>query len=156
MSLRVSRTKADKAGCTSVVPQPTPCGASLGSELARARAAAPGHIVLPERSCCLERIKSLEPNLAREKGNKAFKEGKYDKAIRHWQGAAALREHVKRARPPLGVPVRAGASLRVQRRGRTPRSRYATGRRRSLPRCDVRWYPRLVHWYCMEHHGVTP
>mmetsp|Transcript_22587 Transcript_22587/g.59667 ORF Transcript_22587/g.59667 Transcript_22587/m.59667 type:complete len:529 (-) Transcript_22587:39-1625(-) len=32
------------------------------------------------------RIKTLEPNLAKEKGNKAFKEGKYDKAIRHWQG----------------------------------------------------------------------
>lgn len=32
------------------------------------------------------RIQSLEPNLAREKGKKAFEAGKYDKAIKHWQG----------------------------------------------------------------------
>lgn len=32
------------------------------------------------------RIPSIEPGLAREKGNKAFQEGKYDKAIRYWQG----------------------------------------------------------------------
>lgn len=32
------------------------------------------------------RIPSLEPNLAKEKGNKAFKQGKYDKAIKCWQG----------------------------------------------------------------------
>lgn len=32
------------------------------------------------------RIKSYEPNVAREKGKKAFEEGKYDKAIRIWQG----------------------------------------------------------------------
>jgi len=32
------------------------------------------------------RIPSLEPNVAREKGKKAFQEGKYDKAIKYWQG----------------------------------------------------------------------
>mmetsp|Transcript_23032 Transcript_23032/g.41990 ORF Transcript_23032/g.41990 Transcript_23032/m.41990 type:complete len:568 (+) Transcript_23032:142-1845(+) len=32
------------------------------------------------------RIPSIEPNQAREKGNKAFAEKKYDKAIKYWQG----------------------------------------------------------------------
>mmetsp|Transcript_52400 Transcript_52400/g.113550 ORF Transcript_52400/g.113550 Transcript_52400/m.113550 type:complete len:516 (-) Transcript_52400:152-1699(-) len=32
------------------------------------------------------RITSVEPNLAREKGKAAFEKGKYDKAIRYWQG----------------------------------------------------------------------
>mmetsp|Transcript_29494 Transcript_29494/g.57828 ORF Transcript_29494/g.57828 Transcript_29494/m.57828 type:complete len:528 (-) Transcript_29494:151-1734(-) len=32
------------------------------------------------------RIPSLEPSVAREKGNEAFKAGKYDKAIKYWQG----------------------------------------------------------------------
>lgn len=32
------------------------------------------------------RIQSLEPDVAREKGKKAFQEGKYDKAIKCWQG----------------------------------------------------------------------
>merc|ERR1740121_3396572 len=32
------------------------------------------------------RIPSLEPNVARERGKKAFEKGKYDKAIKHWQG----------------------------------------------------------------------
>lgn len=32
------------------------------------------------------RIKSIEPSIAKEKGNKAFQEGKYDKAIKLWQG----------------------------------------------------------------------
>jgi tetratricopeptide (TPR) repeat protein len=32
------------------------------------------------------RIPSLEPNQAREKGNEAFKKGKYDRAIKYWQG----------------------------------------------------------------------
>lgn len=32
------------------------------------------------------RIPSLEPGLAREKGKKAFEAGKYDRAIKYWQG----------------------------------------------------------------------
>jgi len=32
------------------------------------------------------RIPSLEPNVAREKGKAAFEKGKYDKAIKYWQG----------------------------------------------------------------------
>jgi len=32
------------------------------------------------------RIKSLEPDVAREKGKKAFEQGKYEKAIKCWQG----------------------------------------------------------------------
>jgi len=32
------------------------------------------------------RIPTLEPGLAREKGKKAFQDGKYDKAIKYWQG----------------------------------------------------------------------
>lgn len=32
------------------------------------------------------RIKTLAPDVAREKGKKAFEEGKYDKAIKAWQG----------------------------------------------------------------------
>jgi len=32
------------------------------------------------------RIPSIEPNKAREKGKAAFEQGKYDKAIKYWQG----------------------------------------------------------------------
>lgn len=32
------------------------------------------------------RIRSLEPDVAREKGKAAFEKGKYDKAIKYWQG----------------------------------------------------------------------
>jgi len=32
------------------------------------------------------RITKLEPDIAREKGKKAFQDGKYDKAIKYWQG----------------------------------------------------------------------
>ena len=32
------------------------------------------------------RIPKLEPDAAREKGKQAFQDGKYDKAIKYWQG----------------------------------------------------------------------
>jgi len=32
------------------------------------------------------RIQKLEPDIAREKGKKAFQDGKYDRAIKYWQG----------------------------------------------------------------------
>lgn len=37
------------------------------------------------------RIPKLEPDEAREKGKKAFQDGKYDKAIKYWQGPAHKR-----------------------------------------------------------------